>query len=354
MIKVYKLVIELRVEFSIENAQVSESFKVVHGVRVKRISMRINFCSQELYREIYQISKEELSNAMERFTGQLDSYIDRELKNRVKKDSPEDIGSGVHSSTFKESQCEKEYDGNKAVDILARKGNDMDDEDDVSIHEGDGDTTDMKENNSKQQTASYESDADEENQIIDNDISEIEESQIDERHADRSASICAKTKFIIGFKFNQKSGTSCDIDLEFPFETRKLLMISIIEAVSKKCVVREIKGLTRAFIMANDAETDTSVNFSPILSLISFKINLGTEGVNLMGMWDPTIHNNVIDVDCISTNDVSAILKTYGVEAARASIVNEVAGVFGVYGISVDPRHLGLIADYMVLFFKFI
>ena len=37
----------------------------------------------------------------------------------------------------------------------------------------------------------------------------------------------------------------------------------------------------------------------------------------------------------------------FGVEAARAAIVKEVKTVFGVYGISVDPRHLGLIADYM-------
>ena len=47
------------------------------------------------------------------------------------------------------------------------------------------------------------------------------------------------------------------------------------------------------------------------------------------------------------SNDINAILETYGVEAARASIVSEVLSVFGVYGIEVDPRHLALIADYM-------
>ena len=76
---------------------------------------------------------------------------------------------------------------------------------------------------------------------------------------------------------------------------------------------------------------------------------MGTEGVSLQSMWDPTLHAGMIDVNKITTNDISKILKTYGVEAARAAIVSEVAGVFGVYGISVDPRHLGLIADYMVL-----
>lgn len=39
---------------------------------------------------------------------------------------------------------------------------------------------------------------------------------------------------------------------------------------------------------------------------------------------------------------------TYGIEMARAAIVREISGVFGVYNIEVDIRHLELIADYMV------
>lgn len=41
------------------------------------------------------------------------------------------------------------------------------------------------------------------------------------------------------------------------------------------------------------------------------------------------------------------MLRTYGVEAARNAIMKEVDGVFQVYGISVDKRHLSLIAEYM-------
>ena len=39
---------------------------------------------------------------------------------------------------------------------------------------------------------------------------------------------------------------------------------------------------------------------------------------------------------------------TYGIEMARAAIVKEMSGVFRVYNIEVDIRHLELIADYMV------
>lgn len=69
-----------------------------------------------------------------------------------------------------------------------------------------------------------------------------------------------------------------------------------------------------------------------------------TEGVNLIGMWS---HSDLIDINYIDTNDIAAILRTYGVEAARNAIIKEIAGVFDVYGIKVDRRHLTLIADYM-------
>jgi len=56
---------------------------------------------------------------------------------------------------------------------------------------------------------------------------------------------------------------------------------------------------------------------------------------------------DLIDVNFIDTNDIAAILNTYGVEAARNAVIKEVAAVFGVYGINVDRRHLTVIADYM-------
>jgi DNA-directed RNA polymerase I subunit RPA1 len=54
-----------------------------------------------------------------------------------------------------------------------------------------------------------------------------------------------------------------------------------------------------------------------------------------------------VDHDRLMSNDIWAIRCAYGVEAARTSIVNQITSVFGAYGITVDPRHLSLIADYM-------
>jgi len=75
------------------------------------------------------------------------------------------------------------------------------------------------------------------------------------------------------------------------------------------------------------------------------QLHVATEGVSFDVAWAKA---DIVDSKRIDCNDIYAILCTYGVEAARAAIVNQVATVFGVYGINVDRRHLGLIADYMV------
>lgn len=76
-----------------------------------------------------------------------------------------------------------------------------------------------------------------------------------------------------------------------------------------------------------------------------------TEGSNFTGIWDFALEHagdESIRLNAIKSNDVYAMLLTYGVEAARLTIVQEIQGIFGAYGIAVDSRHVELIADYMV------
>ncbi|CAE7822775.1 rpa1, partial [Symbiodinium sp. KB8] len=115
-----------------------------------------------------------------------------------------------------------------------------------------------------------------------------------------------------------------ELRLVFPVEQK---------AAVKSAVVRSMKGITRSLLTKqrfskNGPEEDCIL----------------TEGVNLNAAWN---FSEIIDAKRIYTNDIGAVLRTYGVEAARSAIVREISNVFGVYGISVDNRHLGLIADYM-------
>ncbi|KAJ6741854.1 DNA-DIRECTED RNA polymerase [Salix viminalis] len=54
-----------------------------------------------------------------------------------------------------------------------------------------------------------------------------------------------------------------------------------------------------------------------------------------------------LDVRYMYSNSIHAMLNAYGVEAARETIIREIKHVFNSYGISVNTRHLSLIADYM-------
>jgi len=70
-------------------------------------------------------------------------------------------------------------------------------------------------------------------------------------------------------------------------------------------------------------------------------------------MWEfaeATEEEGILEIDDIYSNDIYAMLKTYGVEMARAAILGEMKRIFGVYNIDVNRRHLELIADYMVTF----
>ncbi|KAL5783905.1 hypothetical protein ACOSQ2_006297 [Xanthoceras sorbifolium] len=71
---------------------------------------------------------------------------------------------------------------------------------------------------------------------------------------------------------------------------------------------------------------------------------LHTVGVDFKAFWRL---QDFLDVRYIYTNNIQAMLDTYGVEAARETIIREISHVFNSYGISVNIRHLTLIADFM-------
>lgn len=58
-------------------------------------------------------------------------------------------------------------------------------------------------------------------------------------------------------------------------------------------------------------------------------------------------YDNILNLNRLYSNDIYNISQTYGIEAANRVIVKEIRDVFKMYGITVDSRHLSLIADYM-------
>merc|ERR1711937_944096 len=70
---------------------------------------------------------------------------------------------------------------------------------------------------------------------------------------------------------------------------------------------------------------------------------LQTEGVN----FDIFEQFDFLDWNSLKSNDIQAISKKFGIEAARKVIIDEIVNLFKVYGVTVDYRHLYLIGDYL-------
>lgn len=140
-----------------------------------------------------------------------------------------------------------------------------------------------------------------------------------------------ETRNIRNYTFDTKH-SRVSMDLVFPAGTPKLLMLDMLERVIPEVTVRSIPGIARLFAQPPAAPGKPAT--------------ITTDGVNIHAIWE---YAHLFDLAHLQSNDVHAILRAYGVEAARATIVREIAAVFEVYGISVDPRHLYLIADYMTV-----
>ncbi|KAF4318105.1 hypothetical protein BBO99_00001037 [Phytophthora kernoviae] len=124
-----------------------------------------------------------------------------------------------------------------------------------------------------------------------------------------------------------------ELRLRFPTHSKTLLMVPLVEKVAKQVLVQYCPGVSRCYLI--NQRIGEKQEEKPCVQ---------TEGLNFQEIWG---FDDILDVNNLSTNDIYQVLQTYGVEAARANISKQITDVFGVYGISVDPRHLSLLADYM-------
>lgn len=141
------------------------------------------------------------------------------------------------------------------------------------------------------------------------------------------------SNYVSTIEFDEEKGNSCEFTMNFSSTSHKLLLIGIIEKCCQSAVIQEIPGIGRALSAQSDKPHQDKSQYCV------------TEGANLKAAW--SFGYEIIEMNQLYSNDISAILRTYGVEAARAAIIKEMSGVFGVYGIGVDYRHLTVIADYM-------
>ncbi|XP_074320854.1 DNA-directed RNA polymerase I subunit 1 [Silene latifolia] len=123
-----------------------------------------------------------------------------------------------------------------------------------------------------------------------------------------------------------------------------ILLAQIAEKTAKKVYVKTAGKIEQCKVVELHLD-DSDLGGIPMLKKgKESRLALQTAGLDFPAFWDM---QDDLDVRFISSNDIHAMLNTYGVEAARATIITEIFTVFGHYGVSVDMRHLTLIADYM-------
>ncbi|KAL9125817.1 MAG: hypothetical protein Q9217_005037 [Psora testacea] len=153
----------------------------------------------------------------------------------------------------------------------------------------------------------------------------------------REARVKEKAPSVTRFTFDPKGSQFCEIQFEYDIATAKLLLLPLVEAACHDTVIQSIPHLGACTYMKEkfrNAETKEMEEVPVVL----------TQGVNLKAMHD---YQEILNPHRIFTNDIWQMMQVYGVEAGRATIIREMDAVFKGHNITVDMRHLNLIADFM-------
>ncbi|KAJ3518055.1 hypothetical protein NLJ89_g82 [Agrocybe chaxingu] len=329
----------------VDNATVYETLQVAGQARRTQFTVAINFYPKDEYQEEHDVDPLEILSA---FGVKFPLTLKKEMLAEMKKLDADlktqmaQLGQGKKVKS-KDGESNEE-DEEPAAD---RRG------DDEGSEVGDGDADDAKHARQRKQLATYDSDDEEEETTgaYDDDALEAEFATPEETLAPpakkpKSPSFKTRVAHVADlFQRHMHQCTSfafepekCTFKIEFPSDMPKLLFVGIIERVCRTTVIREIPGISECFQVKEDGKKGDE----PV-------IKLTTNGSNLRGMWEFAAGSDesILKDEHIYSNDIYSILNTYGVEMARAAILKEMAGIFAVYNIDVNRRHLELIADYM-------
>ncbi|XP_076296243.1 RNA polymerase I subunit RpI1 [Lasioglossum baleicum] len=192
--------------------------------------------------------------------------------------------------------------------------------DDVNEKEDDGENDNEKSKSTEEQ---QNIDDDEE---INNDRSGCHASEI--YNTQRKRDVVNMYHHVVQYDYDEDKHSWCKLTFWLPLKMINLDLPTIIRNVADRVVLWEVPCIKRAFTFQNN----------------SGETLLKTDGINIIEMFK---YDKILDLNKLYSNDIYGISQTYGIEAANRVIVKEVKDVFKVYGITVDSRHLSLIADYM-------
>lgn len=355
--KITRKMSKITLDLLMDGASVTETVMQKSGVgRVRRYTILLNFAGKAHFEDKFGLSINQVQNSIEKkFIKKLLSSITKRMKSSGDSsgndvhDELENIGEGVDVGKFNESSITVSLESESTLESKKKNGKKsgaksvLDEDDDGDFM--DIDATASARASKKKQHSSYDGPDDDEKQMMnDSDDSSSDDDENTSSHKNSSGSfkaagemereerIVSDNDLVTKYDFDAKEGKWCEISIEFPSDQEKILMIGLVEKVAPTSIVSEIPGISKCFVTDDHMEDGSKQLF------------MVTDGVNISGLWN---YYDYLDMNKIQSNDISAILDVYGVEAARQTIISEIKAVFSVYGIEVDMRHLFLIAEYM-------
>jgi len=356
--KFAKSISKLPLAHVIDKMSVSEH----SSAKERSYEIRIELFDPKEYTEEYAITVEDVSVALEtRFLPLVNKKIKDELKKKAKEadlstvtEAVPNIGASVgvveqerpHGQQTREREGgEEDIDSDADVDdakdmaARARREDDHDDPDDdearlvqSSDEEDDEEMNDHQKAKKRKHIPQtlLEQNPDDENSEMDTEDEDTEEEM---SRRTREGLVREKVSNLKRYDFSRRKGRKCKIVLTYNTTDPKLLLLPILERAAHSAVIQSIPGLDVCTLYMEDKPGSKEK-----------EAVITTQGVNLLAMRE---YQDVINPHTIYTNSVHEMLNLYGVEAARMTIIKEIDGVFKGHGISVDNRHINLIADAM-------
>lgn len=299
----------------LQGVNIREATKHKDGFNVRNYYVTCTFVPvPQILEHFPHLSIKKIERFMiEKFRPDLNKAIDKALKLSDK------INATQGENIFKAGRARRDEDGKEAAADTLEDGKAQDDEETVAPM--------SKEDRDKKRRGDVDVESGDE------DLSEADDSEAEEINESDIEDGCDR----VGEDNNDEDpelhnsgileGNQFKFNIKMPCK-QQVMLLDTMQMVIDKVLIHQVQGIKKAHIHNDDAQP-----------------RLETEGLNFETIW--LLGDDQVDHDKIYSNDTHALLATYGVEAARQSIVNNIVQVFGAYGIKVDYRHLYLIADRM-------
>eukprot|EP00050_Salpingoeca_kvevrii_P022572 m.128327 g.128327 ORF g.128327 m.128327 type:complete len:469 (-) comp9748_c0_seq1:1895-3301(-) len=324
----------------LQSATVTSSLgPLKNGERSRMYKVRLVFIPPALYSKEFATDRDSILSAVEqKLMKRLVDLSIKKSKNSLRKLVEELEGEtdvpAQKQQEEKDSDADSESEGEEDAEdagTLASKA--KKNRDQVAVYEKDSDDEDTDDEGEGAEeaptdtanTAAKESESD----TDDHDAAAARARKQSQAKKERIREVLKAQAHYTDYDFDEH-GHWCQFVLSFPCTQKRLLFVNMIEQIAPKILVRSVPGVIKCSLV--ESEDDKNPH------------RIHVEGMNIQELWK---HSKILDIDKLRVNDVWAMLNTYGVEAARATAIEQLRMVFGVYGITVDHRHLSLITDYM-------